>query len=227
MQNNKFREDLINLSTDKYKTFQCKLVPNVSNIMGVSIPNIRKYCKSLTYEEKIYYINNYDYKYLEEVILMGLIICDLKLPIEETLKYTEKYIKFIDNWCSCDIFCSSFHITNQNKEILFSFLQKYLNSNNEFYVRFGLVMIINYFICDEYIDDVFKIIGNVKCSKYYDKMALSWLISMVYVKFKDRTITYLKECNLDKFIYNKAIQKIIESNKVPKEEKEFIKLLRK
>lgn len=227
MQNNKFRKDLLNLSTDKYRTFQCKLVPNVSNIMGVSIPNIRKYSKKLTDDEKMYYINNCDYEYLEEVILMGLIICDLKLSIEEILKYTEKYIKLIDNWCSCDIFCSSFHITNQNKDAIFSFLQKYLNSNNEFYIRFGLVMLINYFIHDEYIDDVFKIIDNVRCSKYYDKMALAWLISMIYIKYKDRTINYLKDCNLDKFTYNKSIQKIIESNKVSKKEKEFIRLLKK
>lgn len=221
-----FREDLLNLSTDKYKAFQCKLVPNVSNIMGVKIPDIRKYSKGLTYEEKVYYINNYDYEYLEEIILMGLIICDLKLSIEETLKYTEKYIKLIDNWCSCDIFCSSFHIAKQNKDVVFLFLQKYLNSNNEFYIRFGLVMLINYFICDDYIDDVFKIIDNVKCSKYYDKMAQAWLISMIYIKYKDRTIDYLKHCNLDKFTYNKSIQKIIESNKVSKEEKDFIRLLR-
>lgn len=227
MQNNKVREDLLNLSTNKYKNFQCKLVPNISNIMGVSIPNIRKYSKGLTYDEKLDYINNYDYEYLEEIILMGLIICDLKLPIEEILKYTEKYINLIDNWCSCDIFCSSFHITNQNKNIIFSFIQKYLNSNNEFYIRFSLVMLINYFICDEYIDEVFRIIDNVWCSKYYDKMALAWLISMVYIKYKDRTISYLKNCNLDKFTYNKSIQKIIESNKVSKEEKDFIRLLKK
>lgn len=227
MRNNKFREDLLNLSTDKYKAFQCKLVPNVSNIMGVSIPKIRKYCKCLTDEEKIYYINDYEYEYLEEVILMGLIICDLKLNINETLKYTEKYIKLIDNWCSCDVFCSSFHIAGQNKDIVFSFLEKYLNSDNEFYIRFGLVMLINYFICDEYIDDIFEIIDNIKCKKYYDKMALAWLISMVYIKYKNRTITYLKKCNLDKFTYNKSIQKIVESNVVSKEEKEFIRLLKK
>lgn len=222
-----FREDLLNISANKYKEFQSKLVPNVSSIMGVSIPDIRKYSKKLTDEDKLYYINNYDCKYLEEVILMGLIICDLKLDIEEILKYTEKYINLIDNWCSCDIFCSSFHITNQNKKVVFSFLDRYLYSNDEFYIRFGLVMLINYFICDEYIDDVFKIIDNVKCSKYYDKMAHAWLISMVYLKYKDRTIAYLKKCNLDKFTYNKSIQKIIESNKVSKEEKEFIRSLKK
>lgn len=222
-----FRDELLKLSSNKYQKFQCKLVPNISNIIGVQIPKIRKFCKHLTEEEKIYYLDNYNKEYLEEVILMGLIICDLKCDVNRILSYTKEYVKLIDNWCSCDIFCSSFHITKQNKEIVFKFLKDYLKSADEYYIRFGLVMLLNYYICDEYIEDVFKIIDDVRVSKYYDKMALAWLISMIYIKYKNRTIDYLKECNLDKFTYNKSLQKIIESNKVSNEEKNFIKQLKK
>ena len=112
----KFRDELLKLSSDKYQKFQYKLIPNISNIIGVQIPKIRKFCKNLTEQEKQYYLDEYDKEYLEEVILMGLIICDLKCDINKILSYTKEYVELIDNWCSCDIFCSSFHITKQNKE---------------------------------------------------------------------------------------------------------------
>ena len=134
-----FRNELFKLSSDKYRLFQTKLVPNVSNIIGVQIPKIRKFCKSLSSEEKDYYLNKYDKEYLEEVILMGLIICDLKTDIDDILIYTKSYIELIDNWCSCDIFCSSFHIADKYKKVIFDFLEEYLYSEKEYYIRFRII----------------------------------------------------------------------------------------
>lgn len=220
-----FREELYKLSSSEYKEFQQKLVPN-ANIIGVKIPKIRKYAKGLNEEEKEYYLKKYSKEYLEEIILMGLIICDLDTNIEDILNYTKSYVDLINDWCSCDIFCSSFHITNKYKDIVFNFLNEYLYSDREFYIRFGLVMLINYYICDEYIDEIFKIIDNIRCTKYYDKMALSWLISVIYIYYKDRVIKYLKKFKLDKFTQNMTVQKIIESNRVSQEEKESIRDLK-
>ena len=58
-------------------------------------------------------------------------------------------------------------------------------------------------------------------------MALAWLLSVSFIKQKDKTIKYLKNNKLDDFTHNKAIQKIIESYRVTKEEKEFIKTLKR
>ncbi len=54
-------------------------------------------------------------------------------------------------------------------------------------------------------------------------MAIAWLISMCYIKFKGRTLTYLKNNKLDDWTYNKAIQKIIESNRVSIEDKNLLR----
>lgn len=222
-----FRCELFKLSSDKYRDFQKKIVPNIPNIIGVQIPKIRKFSKKLSYEEKMYFLDISKKEYLEEKILMGFIICDLKLDINDILKYTKEYVDLIDNWCVCDIFCSSFHITNKYLDAIFNFIQDYLYSDKEYYIRFGLVMLLYYFINDNYVDDVFNIISSVNCKNYYDKMALAWLISTLYTKYSDRTINFLKSCNLDKFTHNKSIQKIIESNKVSDKEKNYIRNLKK
>ena len=50
---------------------------------------------------------------------------------------------------------------------------------------------------------------------------------MCYVKFPQKTRKFLENDTLDDFTHNKAIQKIRESYRVSKEEKEELKLLKK
>ena len=63
--------------------------------------------------------------------------------------------------------------------------------------------------------------------EYYVKMAISWLLSICYIKYPSNTLNYLKSANLDKFTYNKTISKICDSKRIEKKEKEKLKLLRK
>ena len=58
-------------------------------------------------------------------------------------------------------------------------------------------------------------------------MAISWLISICYIKYKDKTLEFLKNNKLDKFTYNKAIQKIIESSRVSIDEKNMLRTMKK
>ena len=58
-------------------------------------------------------------------------------------------------------------------------------------------------------------------------MAKVWLLSVCYVKFKDETYKFLEETNLDNWTVNKSIQKIRESSRIIKEEKEKILVLKR
>ena len=58
-------------------------------------------------------------------------------------------------------------------------------------------------------------------------MAQAWLISMMFIKFREKTLDYLKENTLDNWIQNKAIQKIRESTRVSKEDKNFILIFKR
>ena len=58
-------------------------------------------------------------------------------------------------------------------------------------------------------------------------MAIAWLLSVSYIKQKEKTLEYIKNNGLNDFTYNKALQKITESYRVSKEEKEFIKRMKR
>ena len=93
-------------------------------------------------------------------------------------------------------------------------------------MRFGVVLLLNYYINETYIDEVIKLVKSINNDNYYVKMAISWLISICYIKYKNKTIELFKNNDFDKFIINKSISKINDSHRVNKADKDLIKKYR-
>ena len=222
------KEKIKELSEKKYQKFQNELCPNTSNILGVRVPVLRDYAKKLAKDSSIETIlKEIDNEYYEEIMLQGMLIGMMKDDFKEIKKQIKQYVPKIDNWAVCDVFCAGLKVAKKNKKEMWELIQEYTKSNKEFELRFGIVMILDYYIEDEYIDKDFEIFNNIECQEYYVQMALAWAISICLIKFYDRTLTYLKTAKLDTFTYNKAIQKAIESYRIDDEQKKYLKTLKK
>lgn len=222
------RKHLFELQDKKYQEFHRGLCPNTENIMGVRIPVLREYSKQLVKKYSVEeLLNNIGNTYYEEIMIKGMIIGLSKENLGKIQKYIKKFVPKIDNWAVCDTFCTGLKITKKYKKEMWTFIQSYLNSNKEFEIRFGVVMILAYYIEEEYLEDDLKILNNIKHDGYYVKMAVAWAISICLVKFYNRTVEFLNNSSLDKFTFNKSIQKAIESYRITKEQKDMLKLMKK
>ena len=225
------KEHILKLADEKYKEFHSKLCPNTDNILGVRVPILRNYAKELskkyTTDELL---KNIDNQYYEEIMLQGMIIgLSKEKDFEVIKKYIKDFVPKIDNWAICDVFCAGLKITKKYKEDMWDFIQTYLKSKNEFYLRFAIVMILDFYIEEEYLERNFEIFNNVRSDKYYVQMAIAWAISICLIKYYDKTNKYLKskECKLDNFTYNKSLQKARESYRISKEQKEELQKMKK
>ena len=224
------KEELISLADEKYKNFYSNLCPGTENILGIRVPVLRNYAKELNKEYSIQdLLEKIDDEYYEEIMLKGMIIgLNKKLRWEELEKHIKWFIPKIDNWAVCDVFCAGLKATNKYKEEMWNLINEYINSKNEFEVRFAIVMILDYYIEKEYIEKDFNIFNQIKSDKYYAKMAVAWAISICLIKFYDETIKYLENNTLlDNWTYNKAIQKTIESYRITNEQKDKLKKMKK
>lgn len=222
------RKHLFELQDKKYQEFHRGLCPNTENIIGVRIPVLREYSKQLVKKYSVEeLLNNIGNTYYEEIMIKGMIIGLSKENLGKIQKYIKKFVPKIDNWVVCDTFCTGLKITKKYKKEMWTFIQSYLNSNKEFEIRFGVVMILAYYIEEEYLEDDLKILNNIKHDGYYVKMAVAWAISICLVKFYNRTVEFLNNSSLDKFTFNKSIQKAIESYRITKEQKDMLKLMKK
>lgn len=224
----KIKEEIKNLADQKYMEFHKKLCPGTDNIIGVRVPVLRNYAKNLIkYYSLDELLENIDNEYYEEVMLQGMLIgLETKGNFNKILKHIENFIPKIDNWAICDVFCAGLKITKKHKSEMWEFIQKYLKSRKEFEVRFGVVMILDFYIEQEKLEEVLKILNEINHEGYYVKMAVAWAISICLIKFYNQTLEFLNNCSLDKFTYQKALQKAIESYRLTAEQKDQLRAMK-
>lgn len=221
------RKDLFNMQDKKYKEFHSSLSPNVDNIIGIRVPVLRNYAKKLLKQHKQEEFKIGD-KYYEELLLQGMIIgLQNRVSIENIIVKVNKFVPKINSWGVCDTFCAGLKITKKYQKEMFRVIERYLKSNKEYELRFAIVMLLDYYINDEYIDTVLKILNTIKLDKYYVQMANAWAISICLVKYYEKTVKFLEGCNLDNFTYNKAIQKAIESYRITDKQKEDLRKMKR
>lgn len=224
---NKIRQDLFAMQDLKYKEFHGSLCPDMDNIIGVRIPKLREYAKELYKSNNLKDIKIED-KYYEELVIQGMLIgFQTKEPIEEIIKQVEKFIPKINSWAVCDTFCAGLKITKKYQTEMFKVIKRYLKSTQEYQVRFAIVMLLDYYINDQYIDQVLQILDNVKLEKYYVQMANAWAISICLIKYYNKTLDFLNTTKIDDFTYNKGIQKAIESYRITNDQKEYLRTLKR
>jgi len=222
------KNEILSKKDIKYKEFHKSLCPGINNIIGVRTPILRNIAKELMKEytlKEIY--NEIDTEYYEEIMLKGMLICLSKDDFNILKPYIENYVPLIDNWAICDTFVTGLKITKKYKKELRNLILKYKTSKKEYELRFMIVMILSYYIEEEYLEENFELFNKIKSDKYYVQMAIAWALSISIIKYYDQTIKYLKTAKIDDFIYNKTISKACDSYRITKKQKEDLRKMRR
>ena len=192
--------------------------------LGVRIPQIRNLAKSLSKKYSLdYLIKNIDEEYYEEILLKGFVIGNYKnLTYDELTSYIDEHLEKVIDWSMCDTFVTSLKITKKYLDDLWPYLLNKLKSNKEFTVRFAIVMILNYYINDDYKDKIYKVILSIKNDDYYVKMATAWLISYMFINYFDDTIKFISNNKIDSWILKKGLTKSTESLRLNSDQKKIL-----
>ncbi len=229
MRNEQLHERLLALAEPDFQRFSSALIPNIDpcTVLGVRLPKLRKIAKELARSNWREYLLGASDSSFEEIMLQGMVIGYAKAEPDEILLYVEQFIPKINNWSVCDSFCTGLKLPKICPEKMWEFLQPYLKDDREYFVRFGVVMLLFYYVDEQHIDAALRLLDQIRCGGYYAKMAVAWAISIYFIDFSERTMNYLKNNSLDDFTYNKALQKITESLKVDKAAKDVMRAMRR
>lgn len=226
------REKLYGLGEEEYKEFNKKLIPGVEHVIGIRLPAMRKLAKELAKEDFRTYLDEAREKIgldsiHEEIMLQGLVIGYAKMERDERRKYLDEFVPKIGNWAVCDSCVNSYKFMKKEPDYWFGYLKTYKDSNDEFKLRFMIVAMMSHFVDEAHIDEILEICDAVRHDGYYTKMGVAWTLQVCCVKFPEKTRALLQNNHMDDFTHNKAIQKICESYRVSKEEKEELKILKR
>lgn len=213
-----------------YREFHSRLLPGVPDILGVRVPQLRQVAGQILKEDWRTFLEEAQGATYEERQLQGLVTAGAwkKMDLKELLERTAAFIPWIDNWCVCDIFCGAYKAADSRyREEIWDFIRAYFVRQEEYAVRFAVVMTLGHYCDTDHAEEAFTWFDRVEKGKYYVDMAVAWAISVYFVKMRERTMQYLRCNQLDDWTYHKALQKIIESNRVDKDTKEMIRKMKK
>ena len=219
-------ERLKTYQDNDYKAFQSKLVPNIdnNNIIGVRTPNMRNIAKELFgTKEANDFIKVLPHKYYEENLVHFFLISKIK-DFEECVKEVERFLPYIDCWPVCDQATPIAFKKNHNK--LLPFVKKWIKSNHIYTARFGIRILMNEYLDEDFKDEYLELVASKKGEDYYLKMMVAWYFATALAKQYDKTIKYIENRKLVPWVHNKTIQKAIESFRITNEHKEYLKTLR-
>ena len=219
--NDNIRKELLTMGDKKLVDFASGIIPGAGEMIGIRVPVLREYAKRIAKEQGEAALTGEDI-YYEEKMLRGMIIGYMKTDTQNRIKLIEEYIPLIDNWALCDSFCPTLKFTKKNSSLMWDFIQPYLYSDKEFYIRFGIVMLLDYYINEEYIDRTLEAVQKVDTSTYYASMGAAWTLAECYLKYPGKTLPVIKSQVMDKATQNRTIQKLRDSSRVSREDKAML-----
>lgn len=220
-----FIEELQSYQDLKYQRFHSKLILNGMPLIGVRTPILKQIAKKISRGDYQSFIKHNQHHYYEEIVIHGLILGNIKTDFENLLVLLEEFLPYNQNWAINDIVCAGLKQFRKNQEIGFSWILKLLQSGEPWTIRFGLILLLDYYINDHYIDKVLQLASKSYINFYYVYMAVAWLLSICYIKYPKKTIILLQNNTLNDWIHNKTISKIRDSYRVSQNEKDYLKTL--
>lgn len=220
------RNRLLELAEPSYRDFSAALVPGANHMLGVRLPALRKLAQTIYRDEDWRAFLRETPAYFEETMLQGMVIGQAVRSWSDFCDLVPPFLPQIQNWSVCDSFCCSLRATAKFRDALLPLLLNYTRSDAEFVVRFGVVMLMDYYVTENDIDLLLNTFAAVRHNGYYAKMAVAWALSVCFVKFPQRTMAFLQTVPLDSDTYRKTLQKILESRRVGAEEKAQIRAMK-
>lgn len=211
----------------EYAVFSASLLNDSIPVMGVRLPCLRKYVRELVKNDSWRSLWEKENERIFEVVLLkGLALATASLTDEERWEYIDRYVPMITNWALCDSVCTSLRFVRRRPEEAWDRLQQYWQSEDEFAQRFGVVMLLDHFLTDDYKERTLSALVSVRPAGYYASVAVAWALSVAFVSFPEQVYEMLQSGVLQKDIWQMTLRKIIESRRVSPLWKERIRQLR-
>lgn len=223
----RINKELFNMQDLAYRDFHSRLVPTLdkNTIIGVRTPLLRKFAKQLAKEGSVEeFLSALPHKYYEENNLHAFIIEDIK-DFKTCISNLERFLPYIDNWATCD--CLRPKCFKKNTDCLIDYVIKWILDDRTYIKRFGIGMLLSYYLDDEFDKRYLNIVSQIRSDEYYVNMMKAWYFTTALTKQYDSAIEYLTLNKLDKWTHNKTIQKAVESYRIPKSQKAFLKTLKR
>lgn len=227
---NAITQQLLEMQDVGYRNFHASLMPTIEKkrIIGIRMPVLRHFAKDLIQckgqTNIILFLQQLPHFYYEENNLHGMLLGLTIKEIAPLLESIDHFLPYVDNWATCDTLAPK--TFSRHPDEVYIAVKRWLQATHIYTQRFAIVTLLQFFLDDNYRPNILNDVANVRGDDYYLKMAQAWFFSFVIIKHYEDALPYLNEHKLDKWVHNMTIRKAIESFRVDKSHKDFLRTLR-
>lgn len=222
------RADLLALADEGNARFAASLIPglNPERILGCRNPALRSLAKELHRsrpEEAESFLDDLPHELHDEDMLHAFLL-GLERDPDEAFRRIEEFLPRVSNWAVCD----GLNPVGLKKALgrLEAECERWISSGATYTRRFGICMHMQHFLGERFRPEFLALIGEVDSNEYYVRMGQGWYFATALAKQPEATLPWLMEDRLPTPVRRRAIQKSIESHRIPAETKALLKSVR-
>ena len=220
-----FWKEALQKTDENYRLFSQKIIQTNYPMLGIRTPNLQKMATAIAREDVLSYLKVALDKTYEEVLMQGFLLG--KITEKGILKQAlDTFLPKIDNWALCDMTVARLKLVAKEKDYFLKVIDSYLSKKDVYSKRVGLVLLLNYYVEDSFLEEIFCRIRKIKEHSYYVEMAIAWLLCECFIENQEQTFHFLCQEQLSMSILTKTVQKVCDSYRVSPAWKEKLKQLK-
>lgn len=217
---------LQSLADPAYRTFQIKLMPTVdpTTVLGVRTPDLRRLAKQIKGTAVAQaFMQSLPHTYYEEMNLHGFLI-EHETDFDRAIDQLKDWLPLVNNWATCDSVAPKILATDL--PALEQQIAVWLTSDHLYTLRYAIGMLQRHFLGNSFDTKYLQWVLAIPTQEYYLHMMVAWYFATALAKQPRTVLPYFVEQRLDPATHNKAIQKAIESYRIPDSLKQQLKQYR-
>ena len=219
-------KELFEMQDLKYRDFHSRLLPGIDKetIIGIRTPMLRKFTKEYAKTpEADLFMQELPHRVNEENNMHMMIASWIK-DYEKCLAQVKRFLPYVNNWATCDLPAPK--ALAKHKDELLPEIGSWIASDETYTIRYGIGMLMTFYLDADFRPEYLKMAADVESEEYYVNMMIAWYLATALAKQWEETIPYLEERRLSEWVHRKTIQKAVESYRITKEKKEYLRSLR-
>lgn len=220
------QQRLFALREEPFAAFQRRLIPTLApeRILGVRTPAIRALARALDGTPAAEaFLGALPHETFEENQLHAFLIERIR-PFDQALSAVEAFLPFVDNWATCDQLVP--WAFKKAPEGLLEPAGRWMASQHVYTVRYGIGVLMRFFLEERFEPSQAERVAALRSSEYYVRMMQAWYVATALDRQYGAVLPLLTQQRLEPWTHNKAIQKAIESRRIPEGRKNLLRTLR-
>ena len=169
------------------------------------------------------FLNDLPHRYFDENQLHAFMLSEMR-DFDRCMDGVRRFLPYVDNWATCDQMSPK--VFKRHRAQLPGNVREWLASGHTYTVRFAIGMLMAHFLDEDFDEEYPRWVSQVRSDDYYVNMMIAWYFATALAKRYEAVLPYIEERRLPPWTHNKAIQKSLESYRIPDERKAYLKGLK-